>query len=253
MHLADPSRGYLGGWGIVAGHLPLATGAAFTFAQTDEPHAVLCELGEGAVNEGAWHEALNLAGLFELPVVFLVENNMYGMGTSVHMASSEPEVWKRAGAFAMHAERVDGQNVEEVMEASDRLLRRAREERRPAVLECVTYRFRGHSVADAGTAYRTEEEIGEWKEHDPITSFGQALLDRGVVESEEELDEVRERMDARVGEAVEFAESADPPELDSLARHVYGDEHAGEQFARMRPGSPFGERELVLEKELGHG
>ncbi len=253
MHLADPSRRYLGGWGIVAGHVPLATGAAFSMAQTDEPHAVLCELGEGAVNEGAWHEALNLAGLLELPVVFLVENNMYGMGTSVHKASAEPEVWKRAAGFAMHAERVDGQDVEEVMEASDRLLRRAREERRPALLECITYRFRGHSVADQGTSYRTEEEIEEWKETDPISRFGQTILDRGVVESEDELEEIRERMDARVQEAVEFAENADQPELDSLARHVYGDAHAGEQFARMIPGSPFGERELALEKELGHG
>ena len=252
MHLADPTRGYLGGWGIVAGHVPLATGAAFTFAQTDQPHAVLCELGEGAVNEGAWHEALNLAGIFDLPVVYLVENNIYGMGTSVHMASAEPEVWKRAAEFAMHAERVDGQDVEAVMEASDRLLRRAREERRPALLECVTYRFRGHSVADQGTSYRTEEEIEEWKQTDPIPRFGQALIDRGVLESQDDLEEISERMDARVQEAVEFAENSSAPELDSLARHVYGDEHAGQQFARMRSGSPFGERELVLEKELGH-
>ena len=252
MHLADPTRGYLGGWGIVAGHVPLATGAAFTFAQTDRPHAVLCELGEGAVNEGAWHEALNLAGIFDLPVVYLVENNIYGMGTSVHMASAEPEVWKRAAEFAMHAERVDGQDVEAVMEASDRLLRRAREERRPALLECVTYRFRGHSVADQGTSYRTEEEIEEWKQTDPIPRFGQALIDRGVLESQDDLEEISERMDARVQEAVEFAENSSAPELDSLARHVYGDEHAGQQFRRMRSGSPFGERELVLEKELGH-
>ncbi len=159
--------------------LSSSDGAAFTFAQTDEPHAVLCELGEGAVNEGAWHEALNLAGIYELPIVYLVENNFYGMGTAVHMASSEPEVWKRAAAYAMHAERVDGQSVEEVMEASDRLLRRAREERRPALLECVTYRFRGHSIADQGTAYRTEQEIEEWKQHDPIPRFGKALVDRG--------------------------------------------------------------------------
>ena len=253
MHLADPTRGYLGGWGIVAGHVPLATGAAFTFAQNDQPHAVLCELGEGAVNEGSWHEALNLAGIYALPVVYLVENNIYGMGTSVHMASAEPEVWKRAAGFAMHGERVDGQDVEAVMEASDRLLRRARDERRPALLECVTYRFRGHSVADAGTSYRTEEEIEEWKGNDPISRFGRTLLERGIFESEEELDDVRERMDARVQEAVEFAENADPPELDSLARHVYGDENAAEQFTRMNPGSPFGERELVLEKELGNG
>lgn len=253
MHLADPERNYLGGWGIVAGHVPLATGAAFTFAHTGEPNAVLCELGEGAVNEGAWHESLNLAGLYDLPIVYLVENNVYGMGTAVHMASAEPEVWKRAAGYRIHGERIDGQDVEAVMEASDRLLRRARDERRPALLECITYRFRGHSVADAGTAYRTKDEIEEWKEHDPIGRFGQTLLDRGIFDSPDDLDQVRARADKRVEKAIEFAEGSDQPELETLARHVYGDDKAVDQFARMAPGSPFGERELVMEQELGHG
>ncbi len=135
MHLLDASRGYLGGWGIVAGQLPLAVGAALALTYKGKPNAVLCELGDGAVNMGAWHESLNLAAIWELPVVFLVLNNQYGMGTTVEKASAEPELYKRAAAFRMHGERVDGQDVEEVLAAADRLLRRAREERAPAVLE----------------------------------------------------------------------------------------------------------------------
>jgi pyruvate dehydrogenase E1 component alpha subunit len=252
MHICDPDLGYLGGWGIVAGQLPLATGAAFQMAQEDIPQAVLVELGEGAVNMGAWHESLNLAGIWDLPVIYLVVNNVYGMGTTVDKASAEPEIYKRACAFRMHGERVDGQDVEEVHEATDRLMTRAREERKPAVLELMTYRFRGHSVADAGTAYRTREEIDEWREErDPIVSFGSSLLEREVVASEEELEEIRQRMEKTVEEAVEYAEESPEPSVDSLARHVYGDPDTPEQFARMGPGSPFGERELVLGQALG--
>jgi pyruvate dehydrogenase E1 component alpha subunit len=252
MHIADPDHGYLGGWGIVAGQLPLATGAAFQMAQEDVPQGVMVELGEGAVNMGAWHESLNLAGIWDLPIVYLVLNNTYGMGTTVDKASAEPEVHKRACAFRLHGERVDGQDLEEVHEAADRLMTRARDERKPAVLECMTYRFRGHSVADAGTAYRTREEIKEWREkRDPITLFGTSLLERGVLSSQDEVDEIRERTEATVKEAVEFAEGSPEPAVSSLARHVYGDPDTPEQFARMGPGSPFGERTLVLGEELG--
>ena len=139
------------------------------------------------------------------------------------------------------------------MEAAGRLLERARDERKPAVLEAMTYRFRGHSVADAGTAYRTQEEIEEWKEErDPITLFAKKLLERGVLGSQEQVDEVREKARERVGKAVELAEESDEPPVETLARHVYGDGDSAEQFARMAPGSPFGERELVLRgEELG--
>jgi pyruvate dehydrogenase E1 component alpha subunit len=248
MHLADTERGYLGGWGIVAGQLPLAVGAAFTMAHTGQQRAVLCELGEGAVNLGAWHESLNLAGVWDLPVVFIVMNNVYGMGTTVEKASAEPEVHKRAAAFQMVGERVDGQDLEAVMEVAGRLLTAAREERKPSVLECMTYRYRGHSVADAGFAYRTKEEIEEERERDPLVTFGKALVDRGAVD---DLDEIRERAAQQVKEAVDFAEEAAAPPVDSLARHVYGDEKTAQQFARMTKGSPFGEAELVLDMELG--
>ena len=160
MHLLDTDRGYYGGWGIVAGQLPIATGLALALVRQGKEQAVLCELGDGAINMGAWHESLNLAALWKLPVVFLIVNNGYGMGTSVERASAEPQLWRRASAFRMHGERVDGDDLDAVLEASGRLLTAARRERRPAVLEAVTYRYRGHSVADAGLAYRTKDEIG---------------------------------------------------------------------------------------------
>jgi pyruvate dehydrogenase E1 component alpha subunit len=252
MHPADPSIGYLGGWGIVGGQLPLAVGAAFTLAQEERPQAVLCEMGEGAVNIGAWHEALNLAAIWDLPIVFLVLNNQYSMGSAVADISAEPQVHKRAAAFRMRGESIDGQDVEAVLEAADALLHDARELREPSVLELLTYRYRGHSVADPGTAYRPPEEVEEWERRDPITLFGRSLVDLGVVSSGAELDEARRRAERRVAHAVEFAERSKLPPVATLARHVYGDPSTRDQFARMLPGGPFGERQLVLEGGLGH-
>src|ERR687893_1272802 len=137
MHLLDTERGYFGGWGIVGGQLPLATGLALALVRQGKPQAVVCELGDGAVNMGAWHESLNLAALWKLPVVFLIVNNKYGMGTAVDRASAEPELWRRASAHRMHGERVDGDDLDAMVEAADRLMRAARDERRPAVLEAV--------------------------------------------------------------------------------------------------------------------
>jgi pyruvate dehydrogenase E1 component alpha subunit len=252
MHTADPELGYLGGWGIVGGQLPLAVGAAFTLAQEEQPQAVLCELGEGAVNIGAWHEALNLAAIWDLPVVFLVMNNEYSMGSPVGEVSAEPEVYKRAAAFRMRGERVDGQDLEAVYEAAHQLLRDARELRRPAVLEALTYRYRGHSVADPGTAYRSPDEVEQWRRRDPIALFAARLRERGIFSSDDELEQVRRRAERRVAHAVEFAERSEPPPVTTLAQHVYGDPATAEQFAHMGPGSPFGEHELVLEGGLGH-
>ena len=152
MHLLDVDKGFYGGWGIVGGQLPIATGLALALVRRGKSQAVVCELGDGAINMGAWHESLNLAALWDLPVVFLVVNNGYGMGTSVQRASAEPDLYRRASAFRMHGERVDGDDLEAVVEASDRLSSAAARQREPAVLEVVTYRYRGHSVADAGLA-----------------------------------------------------------------------------------------------------
>jgi pyruvate dehydrogenase E1 component alpha subunit len=248
MHLLDVGRGFYGGWGIVAGQLPIAVGLAQGLVRQQRKDAVLCELGDGAVNMGAWHESLNLAALWKLPVVFLVVNNAYGMGTSVERASAEPELHKRASAHRMHGERVDGDDLDAVNEAAGRLLARAREERVPAVLEAVTYRYRGHSVADAGLNYRSREEIDERKARDPIERLRERLIDSGV--SAEEVDLAADRARARVKGAVDFADQAEEPPLDELAKGMYA-AGAGEQFERMRPGSPFGEEELVFAGGLG--
>jgi pyruvate dehydrogenase E1 component alpha subunit len=244
MHLLDVGRNFLGGWGIVGGHLPVATGVALELARRDENRAVLCELGDGAVNTGAWHESLNLAALWRLPVVFYVVNNLYGMGTHVERASAEPELHKRACAYRMHGERVDGDDVVAVLEATERLLARARDERRPAVLEALTYRYRGHSVADAGLSYRDKEEIAEHQEHDPIDRAAAVLRERGALR-DGDLDAMRERAEARVAEAVEFADASAQPDEDGLVEHLYGDPHAGEQMQRMARGAPFGESRLI--------
>jgi pyruvate dehydrogenase E1 component subunit alpha len=248
MHLLDVSRGYYGGWGIVGGQLPVATGMALSLVRRGSANAVLCELGDGAVNMGAWHESLNLAAVWQLPVVFLVVNNRYGMGTSVDRASAEPDLFKRAGAYRIKGERVDGDDLEAVMEVAGGLLEEARAERKPAVLEAVTYRYRGHSVADAGLAYRTREEIDQHKELDPLMRTRELLLSRGVAGAEIEAADAAAA--GEVARAVEFAESNPAPELDRLAAGVYAP-GSDAQFARMEPGSPFGERELVFAGGLG--
>jgi pyruvate dehydrogenase E1 component alpha subunit len=244
MHLLDVERGFMGGWGIVGGHLPVATGIAREYTRRGERRAVLCELGDGAVNTGAWHESLNLAGLWDLPIVFYVVNNVYGMGTHVERASAEPELHKRACAFRMHGERVDGDDLLAVLDATGRLLARAREERKPAVLEALTYRHRGHSVADAGWTYRDKEEVEEHRRHDPLDRAAQRLTELGVIE-EGELDDLRAAAERRVQDAVEFADASGEPDVGGLGEHLYGDPGSGEQMARMASGAPFGEAELL--------
>jgi pyruvate dehydrogenase E1 component alpha subunit len=248
MHLLDTERGYYGGWGIVGGQLPLATGLALALVRQGKQQAVVCELGDGAVNMGAWHESLNLAALWRLPVIFLVVNNMYGMGTSVERASAEPDLYKRASAYRMHGEPVDGDDLEAVIEASSRLLERAREQREPAVLEAITYRYRGHSVADAGLAYRTKDEITERQERDPLLRTAARLREAGS--TTEELRAIDERVEERVQQAVQFAADSPEPDVDGLAWAMYA-QGSDEQFARMRQGSAFGEEELVFDGGLG--
>ena len=248
MHLLDTERGYYGGWGIVGGQLPLATGLALALVRQGKQQAVVCELGDGAVNMGAWHESLNLAALWKLPVVFLVVNNKYGMGTAVERASAEPELYKRAASYRMHGERVDGDDLEAVIETTSRLLERAREQREPAVLEALTYRYRGHSVADAGLAYRTKDEINEYQQRDPLLRTAARLREAGA--STEDLREIDQRVEERVQAAVDFALDSPEPDVDALAWAMYA-EGSDEQFARMRPGSAFGEEELIFDGGLG--
>jgi pyruvate dehydrogenase E1 component alpha subunit len=248
MHMLDVSRGYYGGWGIVAGQLPIATGLALALVRQKRPQMVLCELGDGAVNMGAWHESLNLAAVWRLPVVFLVINNEYGMGTSVERASAVTDLHKRAAAYGMASQRIDGNDLGAVLEASTELMGAARAERAPSVLELVTYRYRGHSVADPGLAYRTPEEVAEHIGQDPLNRVRALLAEAGV--GDDELDALVAAAERKVADAVEWARADPPPEVSELAKGMYAPGSAA-QFARMLAGAPYGERELVFAGGLG--
>jgi len=248
MHLLDVSRGYYGGWGIVAGQLPIATGLALGLVRQGRSQAVLCELGDGAINMGAWHESLNLAAVWRLPVVFLVMNNEYGMGTSVERASAVTDLYRRADAYDLPAERVDGDDLLAVAQAASTMLAAAREERRAGVLELVTYRHRGHSVADAGLAYRTRGEVDEHIKRDPIFRVRELLAHEGLGDAD--LDVLLASAEEQVAASVQAALDSPAPEVATLATGMYAPGSAS-QFARMLPGAPFGERELVFAGGLG--
>lgn len=248
MHLLDVDRNYFGGWGIVAGQLPIATGLALALVRQGKKQAVVCELGDGAINMGAWHESLNLAAVWNLPVLFVVVNNQYGMGTAVERASAVPELHKRACAFGIEGKRIDGDDLDEVVKMTTKMLNAVRRSGRPAVMEAMTYRYRGHSVADAGLAYRTKDEIAEHQAKDPIKAVRAQLLDAGV--SEDQLQSIDADADAIVAKAVEFADAGSEPSVSRLASGMYA-QGSDEQFERMIPGSPFGERELVFAGGLG--
>lgn len=239
MHLLDVERHFLGGWGIVGAQIPLAVGAAFALDYEGRPGAVMCIFGDAAINIGAFHEGLNLAAIWNLPCVFVITNNLYGMGTSVEMASAEPDLWKRGQAYRMPSERVDGQDVLAVREATQRLLRLAREERQPALLECLTYRYRGHSVADPGKSYRPQEEIDRWRARDPIVLFEQTLRARGILD-DSAVEAVRAEVEAEVQDAIDYALASPDPDPKDLYLHIYDPKGAAD-FDRMGEGAPFGE------------
>ena len=245
MHLLDVQRHFLGGWGIVGAYIPIAVGAGLALDYEGRPGAVMCLFGDGAVATGSFHEALNVAGLWHLPCLFVITNNGYGMGTSVERSSAEPELYKRAAAYKMPGERVDGQDVLAVREATARLLRLARDERQPSVLECVTYRYRGHSPIDPGRGYRSAEEIESWRARDPITLFGQRLTERGLL-AEGGAEAAAEEADQTVQDAIDFALQSPDPNPATLYENIYG-ELAGEQFRRMAPGAPYGELSIRTE------
>jgi pyruvate dehydrogenase E1 component alpha subunit len=219
MHIFDAQRRFLGGYGIVGGQIPLGAGMALATKYVGTDAVTICFFGDAAVNQGVFHEVLNMAQLWRLPVIFLCENNKYGMGTEISRAAAVPEVYQRARSYAMHGERVDGMDVEAVRATCDRLVERARKEMQPALLEAVTYRFRGHSMADPAT-YRTKEELEEFRGKDPITTLKARLV------LDNELDEagykaLEAKIKKIVDEAVRFAEESPPPDLSERFTDVY--------------------------------
>ncbi|MEK7769832.1 MAG: pyruvate dehydrogenase (acetyl-transferring) E1 component subunit alpha [candidate division NC10 bacterium] len=223
MHLFDKSVNFLGGHGIVGAHLPLAAGAGFAINYQGGDQVVLCFFGDGAVPEGEFHEAMNLVALWKLPVIYICENNRYAMGTAIHRALAQTEIWRFAETYGIHGEAVDGMDVLAVRECVGRVVERARRDKTPALIEARTYRFRGHSMRDpAGAVYRTREEVEREKQRDPIALLTARGLKDGVL-SEADVRAIEQNVADAVDEAVAFAEASPEPPDSFLFTDVYKD------------------------------
>jgi pyruvate dehydrogenase E1 component alpha subunit len=221
MHLFDASKGFLGGHGIVGGHIPLATGMAFSAKYRDSHEVAVCYFGEAAVNNGAFHEALNMAALWKLPVVYICENNRYGMGTALERASAIYDISERACSYDMANEVVDGQDVLTVYQAMERAVTRARTEKHPTLLEVRTYRFMGHSMSDPIHGhYRTREEVEEHRKRDPLLVWGERLKAEGLIH-EEGIAALDADVISEVEDAYQFADQSPDPEPEMLFADVY--------------------------------
>lgn len=221
MHMFDMERGFLGGHGIVGGGMPLAVGVGLAIKYRKTDQVCVCFFGDGAVNEGAFHEALNMVAMWDLPVIYVLENNMYGMGTAVYRVSSIPDLIRRASCYDIDREQVDGMDIFAVREVAERSIRRAREDSRPRFVEAITYRFRGHSISDPGK-YRTKEEIEEWRKRDPILCLERYLKKHGMV-TDEEIENIRRDVDVVVQDAIDFAEASPFPPPEQLYEDIYAD------------------------------
>jgi pyruvate dehydrogenase E1 component alpha subunit len=219
MHMFDKELGFLGGHAIVGGQIPLATGTAFASKYQGKDQVTVCFFGEAAVNQGAFHESLNMAQLWKIPCIYICENNQYGMGTSLERAMSLRDIAQKACAYEMASEFVDGMDVLAVREATMRAVERGRKESLPTLLEVRTYRFMGHSMSDPGN-YRTRAEIEKYQERDPIKLFSASLLEEGIVD-QAKLDQMDKDIRAEVEESVKFADESPEPPAEDLYTDVY--------------------------------
>ncbi|MFO7261381.1 MAG: pyruvate dehydrogenase (acetyl-transferring) E1 component subunit alpha [bacterium] len=235
MHLYSAEKNFLGGWGIVGGQIPLAVGVGWAIKYKGEDRVCLCFMGEAAVNQGAFHESLNMAALWKLPVIFIVENNRFGMGTAWERASSLYDISQKASAYDMPSAVADGMDVLAVREAVAEAVARAREESIPTLIEARCYRFMGHSMSDpVHGVYRTKEEVEEAKKKDPIRIFIDLLREHGML-TEDELNEMDAKVQAEVEDAAEFADKSPEPPAEELYKDVYAQipEHGRLFFDRM--------------------
>lgn len=221
MHFFSKEKRFFGGHGIVGAQIGLGAGIAFAeqYQQTDR--ATICMFGDGAARQGMLHEAFNMAVLWQLPVVFICENNNYAMGTSVERTSKVLDIYRLADAYDMPGDSVDGMSCEEVHKAMERAVRRAREGGGPTFLEIKTYRFRGHSMSDPAK-YRTKEELEEYKEKDPIANVLKTIMDNKWA-TQEEIDVINDKVKAEVEESVKFAEESPYPDDSELYNHIYSE------------------------------
>ena len=220
MHMFDKQLGFLGGHGIVGGHVPIAAGVGFAIRYRGGDQVIACFMVESVVNTGAFHEALNMAALWKLPCVFIIENNRYGMGTALERASSIHDIYKRGASYDMPREVVDGQDVLEVRKAAEAAIERARKESMPTLLEVRTYRFMGHSMSDAvsGT-YRTKEELEQYLKRDPIVLHRQRMEEAGEITADE-VTAMDEAIKQLVQESIDFAEASPELPLEALMEDI---------------------------------
>jgi len=221
MHLFSQEHRFYGGYAIVGQSLPIACGSAYAINYEKKDDVVMSIFGDGATNIGAFHESLNVAKLWHLPIVFVCVNNLYGMGTAVSRASAVTEIWKKACAYDMTGERVDGMDVLAVRRITDQLVAQAREKHEPSLLECVTYRYRGHSMSDPDT-YRGKDEVKDWQSRDGILSLAESMKKQTMLD-DQELQRIDEEITAQVEAAVKFADESPEPDPKDLYRDVYAD------------------------------
>src|SRR5437763_3240562 len=219
MHLFDADVNFLGGHAIVGGQIPLATGVAFASKYKETDQVALCFFGEAAVNQGAFHESLNMAQLWKLPCIYICENNKYGMGTSLERAMSLQNVSEKACAYELASEFVDGMDVLAMRQVTQRAVKRAREQSAPTLIEALTYRYMGHSMSDPGK-YRTRAEIEKYQERDPIKVFTKTLNDNGIL-TDKGIEEFEAAMKEEVEHAARFAEESPEPDPKELYTDVY--------------------------------
>ena len=222
MHMADVEKNFWGGHAIVGAHIPIAAGLALgDVYQGNDDAITICMFGDGATNIGFFHEGLNLSKVWNLPVLWVCENNQYGMGTAVDRASAVSEIRQKAEGYGMKNERIDGMDVMQVREDVARVLEKIRKEGGPYLLEIMTYRYRGHSMGDP-ERYREKDEVKKWEEEDPIGIFRKYLMEEGIA-TEAELDEQDAEAERIVQEAVDFAENSPEPDDDALFEHIYAE------------------------------
>lgn len=239
MHMADTEKNFWGGHAVVGAHIPIASGLALgDVYQGNDDAITICMFGDGATNIGFFHEGLNLSKVWNLPVLWVCENNQYGMGTSVERASAVSEIHQKAEGYSMPHEQIDGMDVMNVRKEVSRILDKIREEGGPYFLEIKTYRYRGHSMGDP-ERYREKEEVKKWEEEDPIGLFRKYLIEEEIA-TEEELDEQDDKAEEIIQEAVEFAESSSNPDKEALFEDIYAEdtpvEYRGYKLERESEG-----------------
>ncbi len=219
MHLFDVDRHFYGGHGIVGAHIPLATGVALKVKYNNEDGVVLCFFGDGAIHQGSFHESLNMAGVWKLPVVYICENNQYGMGTDFRRVSAVHDLSSLSTSYNMPGKQVDGMDVLAVYENVGEAVKLARDDSQPSLLEIRTYRYMGHSMSDPAT-YRTKEELKMHKQQDPILILKDKMTAAAVI-SDEQYKQMDQQCKQKVSEAIEFAEASQTPAIETLYEDVF--------------------------------